>query len=242
MQRGEVDMCIVGTDRTIATGDVANKVGTYLKALAAKDNNVPFYVALPSSTIDWKTTDLKKIPIEERNSEELSYVEGLDENNNVKKVLIYPKKSKAMNLAFDVTPAKYVTGLITEKGVCEASKEGLKKIIQVSNFSAYIILIIAVMLGTTSNGFAKSAQGFTLLIPSIMTAITIVLCMYTLSLVMKAIPVGITYASFAGLCIVATVLVVIVKFNQIPNLYTIIGLGLIIAGVLMVNLIGKTNI
>ena len=128
MQRGEVDMCIVGTDRTIATGDVANKIGTYLKALAAKDNNVPFYVALPSSTIDWETTDLNKIPIEERNSEELSYVEGLDENNNVKKVLIYPEKSKAMNLAFDITPAKYVTGLITEKGVCEASKEGLKKL------------------------------------------------------------------------------------------------------------------
>ena len=129
MQRGEVDMCIVGTDRTIATGDVANKIGTYLKALAAKDNNVPFYVALPSSTIDWDTTDLKNIPIEERNSEELSYVEGLDENNNLKKVLIYPKKSKTLNLAFDVTPAKYVTGLITEKGVCEASKEGFKKII-----------------------------------------------------------------------------------------------------------------
>ena len=111
-----------------------------------------------------------------------------------------------------------------------------------SNISAYIILFIAVVLGTAANGFAKSAQGFTVLIPSIMTAITIVLCMYTLSLVMKAIPVGITYASFAGLCIVATVIVGIVKFNQIPNLYTIIGLGLIIAGVLMVNLIGKTNI
>ncbi len=111
-----------------------------------------------------------------------------------------------------------------------------------SNFTAYIILTIAVILGTASNGFAKSAQGFTLLIPSIMTAITIVLCMYSLSLVMKIIPVGITYASFAGLCIVATVLVGVFKFNQIPNLYTIIGLGLIIAGVLMVNLIGKTNI
>ena len=111
-----------------------------------------------------------------------------------------------------------------------------------SNISAYIILIIAVALGTAANGFAKSAQGFTVLIPSIITAITIVLCMYTLSLVMKAIPGGITCASFAGLCIVATVLVGIVKFNQIPNLYTIIGLGLIIAGVLMVNLIGKTNI
>ena len=128
MQRGEVDMCIVGTDRTIATGDVANKIGTYLKALAAHDNNVPFYVALPSSTIDWETTDLKNISIEERNSEELSHVEGLDENNNVKKVLIYPKKSKAMNLAFDVTPAKYITGLITEKGVCEASSNGLRKL------------------------------------------------------------------------------------------------------------------
>ena len=110
-----------------------------------------------------------------------------------------------------------------------------------SNFTAYIILTIAVILGTASNGFAKSAQGFTLLIPSIMTAITIVLCMYSLSLVMKIIPVGITYASFAGLCIVATVLVGVFKFNQIPNLYTIIGLGLIIAGVLMVNLIDKTN-
>ena len=110
-----------------------------------------------------------------------------------------------------------------------------------SNISAYIILIIAVALGTASNGFAKSAQGFTLLMPSIMTAITIVLCMFTLSLVMKVIPVGITYASFAGLCIIATVLVGVFKFNQMPNLYTIIGLGLIIAGVLMVNLIGKTN-
>ena len=128
MQRGEVDMCIVGTDRTIATGDVANKIGTYLKALAAKDNNVPFYVALPSSTIDWETTDLKNIPIEERNSEELSHAEGLDENNEFKRIRIYPQKSKAMNLAFDITPAKYVTGLITEKGVCEASTDGLKKL------------------------------------------------------------------------------------------------------------------
>ena len=110
-----------------------------------------------------------------------------------------------------------------------------------SNFSAYIILIIAVALGTAANGFAKGAQGFTLLMPSIMTAITIVLCMFTLSLVMKVIPVGVTYASFAGLCIIATVLVGVFKFNQIPNLYTIIGLGLIITGVLMVNLIGKTN-
>jgi len=127
MQRGEVDMCIVGTDRTLSTGDVCNKIGTYLKALAAHDNNVPFYVALPSSTIDWDIKNFKDIPIEERNPEELSHIEGLDKDNDLKKVLIYPKKSKALNLAFDVTPAKYVTGLITEKGICEASSEALKK-------------------------------------------------------------------------------------------------------------------
>jgi methylthioribose-1-phosphate isomerase len=128
MQRGDVDMCIVGTDRTLSNGDVCNKIGTYLKALAAHDNNVPFYVALPSSTIDWDIKNAKDIPIEERNAEELSHVEGIDKNNELKKVLIYPIKSKAMNLAFDVTPAKYVTGLITEKGICEASTDGLKKI------------------------------------------------------------------------------------------------------------------
>ena len=128
MQRGEVDMCIVGTDRTLSNGDVCNKIGTYLKALAAYDNNVPFYVALPSSTIDWEIKEGKDIPIEDRNSEELSHVEGVDENNEIKKVLIYPKKSKAMNLAFDVTPAKYVTNLITEKGICEASYNGLKEL------------------------------------------------------------------------------------------------------------------
>ncbi len=126
MQRGEVDMCIVGTDRTLSNGDVCNKIGTYLKALSAKDNNVPFYVALPSSTIDWSIKDHKQIPIEERNSEELSHVEGIDENNEIKKVRIYPKKSKSLNLAFDVTPAKLVSGLITEKGICEASEKGLK--------------------------------------------------------------------------------------------------------------------
>ena len=128
MQRGEVDMCIVGTDRTLSNGDVCNKIGTYLKGLAAHDNNVPFYVALPSSTIDWDTKDAKDIPIEERNSEELSHIEGMDKNNEIKKVLIYPQNSKAMNLAFDVTPAKYVTGLITEKGISEASSQGLKNL------------------------------------------------------------------------------------------------------------------
>ena len=127
MQRGEVDMCIVGTDRTLSTGDVCNKIGTYLKALAAYDNNVPFYVALPSSTIDWDIKNFKDIPIEVRDSKELSHIDGLDEKGNLRKVLIYPSKSKAMNLAFDVTPAKYVTGLITEKGVCEASSDALHR-------------------------------------------------------------------------------------------------------------------
>ena len=109
------------------------------------------------------------------------------------------------------------------------------------NYSAYLILILAVILGTASNGFAKSAQGFTILAPSILTAITIVGCMYTLSLVMKSIPVGITYASFAGLCIIATTIVGMFKFNQMPDMYTLIGLALIIAGVLIVNLLGKAN-
>jgi len=109
------------------------------------------------------------------------------------------------------------------------------------NITAYIILIVAVILGTAANGFAKGAQGFTVLLPSILTAITIVGCMYTLSLVMKTIPVGITYASFAGLCIIATTIVGMYKFNQMPNLYAIIGLALIIAGVLVVNLLGKAN-
>ena len=109
------------------------------------------------------------------------------------------------------------------------------------NIAAYTILIIAVVLGTAANGFAKGAQGFTLFIPSILTAIAIVGCMFTLSIVMKTIPVGITYASFAGLCIIATTIVGIYKFNQMPDLYTVIGLSLIIAGVLIVNLLGKAN-
>ena len=110
-----------------------------------------------------------------------------------------------------------------------------------SNVLPYITLIIAVALGTAANGFAKSAQGFTLLVPSLMTAVTIVGCMYTLSLVMKTIPVGVTYASFAGLCIIATIVIGIIKFNQMPDLYTILGTILIISGVLIVNLLGKTS-
>ena len=107
--------------------------------------------------------------------------------------------------------------------------------------ASYLILALAVFLGVTSNSFAKSAEGFTLFIPSIFTAITIVGCMYALSIVMKTIPVGITYASFAGLCIIATTIVGIYKFNQMPDLFTILGLILIISGVLIVNLLGKTN-
>ena len=107
--------------------------------------------------------------------------------------------------------------------------------------TSYLFLALAVFLGVTSNSFAKSAEGFTLLVPSIVTAITIVLCMFALSIVMKTIPMGITYASFAGLAIIATVVVGVIKYNQIPNLYTLIGLVLIIAGVLMVNLLGDIN-
>jgi len=111
----------------------------------------------------------------------------------------------------------------------------------VSNIIAYVVLILAVILGTAANGFAKGANGFTLFIPSILTAITIIGCMFALSIVMKTIPVGITYASFAGLCIIATTIVGVYRFNQMPDLYTLIGLTLIVSGVLIVNLLGKTN-
>ena len=110
-----------------------------------------------------------------------------------------------------------------------------------SNIFAYIVLIFAVILGTAANGFAKGANGFTLIMPSLLTAITIVGCMFALSIVMKTIPVGITYASFAGLCIIATTIVGMYKFNQMPDLYSVIGLALIISGVLIVNLLGKTT-
>ena len=125
MQKGKVDLCIVGTDRVSSNGDVANKIGTYLKALAAHDNNVPFYVALPSSTIDWNLAEGKDIPIEERSSEELNIISGLDPKGQLQKINIYPKESKSLNLAFDITPSKYVTGFITEKGVCKADKNSL---------------------------------------------------------------------------------------------------------------------
>ena len=128
MQNGHVDLCIVGTDRTTYTGDVTNKIGTYLKALAAKDNNIPFYVALPSTTIDWKIRDgLKDVKIEERDSNEVNYIQGLDDENNLRSIRITPKGVKASNYAFDTTPSKLITGLITEKGVLNANEESIKK-------------------------------------------------------------------------------------------------------------------
>jgi methylthioribose-1-phosphate isomerase len=125
MQHGMVDLVIVGTDRTTRTGDVANKIGTYLKALAAKDNNVPFYVGLPSSSIDWTIRDgIREIPIEQRSDEEVRYIHGWF-NGRVYKVLVTPHESPAANYGFDVTPAHLVTGLITERGICKASEKGL---------------------------------------------------------------------------------------------------------------------
>ena len=126
MQRGQVDMVIVGTDRTTANGDVCNKIGTYLKALAAHDNGVPFYVGLPSPTIDWTVHDgLKEIPIEERSADEVSYVQGKTASGDIAQVRISPEATPAANPAFDVTPARLITGLITERGIAEASPEGL---------------------------------------------------------------------------------------------------------------------
>ena len=128
MQHGRVDLCITGTDRTTRAGDVANKIGTYLKALAAHDNGIPFYVALPSTTIDWGIADgLREIPIEERGAEEVTHVSGLD-GDKIRTVKIVADGSPVRNDAFDVTPARLVTGLITERGVCEASEQGLAKL------------------------------------------------------------------------------------------------------------------
>jgi len=127
MQHGMVDMCIVGTDRTTRTGDVANKIGTYLKAVAAKDNGIPFYVALPSSTFDWSLRSGKEIPIEERDADEVRYVQGLCEGK-IKKVLVPPESSPARNYGFDVTPARLVTGLIMERGICRADEKDILRL------------------------------------------------------------------------------------------------------------------
>jgi methylthioribose-1-phosphate isomerase len=126
MQHGEVDICIVGSDRTTATGDVANKIGTYLKALAAHDNGVPFYAALPSSTIDWTIEDgVKDVPIEERSAREVTHVRGRAEDGRLLDVEVVAPGSAVANPAFDVTPARLVTGIITERGVAAASRAGL---------------------------------------------------------------------------------------------------------------------
>jgi methylthioribose-1-phosphate isomerase len=127
MQHGMVDMVIVGTDRVTARGDVCNKIGTYLKALAAHDNDVPFYVALPTPTIDWTLQDgVKEIPIEERAAEEVTHISGLCEDGQVRTVQVTPKGSRAANYGFDVTPARLVTGLITERGVVKADAQAMR--------------------------------------------------------------------------------------------------------------------
>ena len=126
MQHRKVDLCIVGTDRTTVRGDVANKIGTYLKALAARDTGVPFYVAAPYSSIDWKLEDgLLEIPIEQRSGEELTQVRGMDNEGTMRTVSIAPPGTTAANFAFDVTPARLVTAIITDRGICPASREGL---------------------------------------------------------------------------------------------------------------------
>ena len=127
MQHGLVDMVITGADRVTKAGDAANKIGTYLKALAAKDNNIPFYVALPSSTFDWKITDgIHEIPIEQRDGDEVKYMEGF-QNNAEQRFLIMPEGSNVANYGFDVTPARLITGLITERGICNASEESIHR-------------------------------------------------------------------------------------------------------------------
>jgi methylthioribose-1-phosphate isomerase len=129
MQHGRVDLCLVGTDRTTATGDVCNKIGTYLKALAARDNGVPFYVAAPSSSIDWSLRDgVAQIPIEERAGREVSHVAGLGPGAERVEVAILPEASRVSNFGFDVTPARLVTALVTERGVCDATTEGLERL------------------------------------------------------------------------------------------------------------------
>ncbi len=128
MREGLVDLCIVGTDRTTAGGDVANKIGTYLKALAARDNDIPFYVALPSPTIDWEIESGAAIPIERRDAREVTHIEGWTEEGRRVAVRLTPPDSPAANYAFDITPARLVTALITERGLCPASREGLLKL------------------------------------------------------------------------------------------------------------------
>jgi translation initiation factor eIF-2B subunit alpha/methylthioribose-1-phosphate isomerase len=128
MKKKKIDICIVGADRIALNGDFANKIGTYEKAVLAFENKIPFYIAAPTSTIDLKCSSGDKIPIEERDEEEVHFVQGIDEKNQIKKVRVSPKNSKALNPAFDVTPAKYVTGIITEKGIINANKKEIIKV------------------------------------------------------------------------------------------------------------------
>ena len=129
MQQGEVDLVLVGSDRTTRTGDVANKIGTYLKALAAEDNGIPFYVALPSTTIDFELSDGRQIEIENRDAKEVTHMEGLnEETKGISTIRILPERSTVVNPGFDVTPARLVSGLITERGICEASEAGIKSL------------------------------------------------------------------------------------------------------------------
>jgi methylthioribose-1-phosphate isomerase len=131
MQHGMIDLCIVGSDRTTARGDVCNKIGTYLKALAARDNDIPFYAALPHSTIDWSLSDgLAEIPIEERSEREVTHIRGFTEKQEWAELALTPPGTEALNFGFDVTPARLVTGIITERGVAEASAEGLARFYQ----------------------------------------------------------------------------------------------------------------
>jgi len=127
MQRGEVDIVLVGADRVTAAGDVCNKIGTYLKALAARDNEIPFYAAMPISTIDWSLADAADVPIEERSARELTHISGLTADGRIETVRVIPEGSAALNLGFDVTPARLVTGLITERGICAANREALRE-------------------------------------------------------------------------------------------------------------------
>jgi len=133
MKKGEIDIMIVGADRIVANGDVANKIGTYEKAVLAKENNIPFYVAAPTTTFDLQTESGDKIPIEERSPDEVSYIRGKDNNGNITKVRITPEESPSKNPAFDVTPAKYITGIITEKGIVKADEGEIKKLFNNAN-------------------------------------------------------------------------------------------------------------
>ena len=130
MQRGEIDICIVGADRVIVSGDVINKIGTFLKAIAAKEFNIPFYVTIPTNTIDWKVKNFREVEIEERNSDELRKIKGLDEKNKLRTVDIYPKESEAYNPAFDITPKNFITKLITNRGVINSN---IKEILNLKN-------------------------------------------------------------------------------------------------------------